>query len=46
MATVDAHGVIERSLALQLLLVTRVGEPAVGLEQNGRAEVLLRVPPV
>lgn len=45
-ATVDAHGVIERSLALQLLLVTRVGEPAVRLEQDGRAEVLLRVPPV
>lgn len=45
-AAVDAHGVIERSLALHLLLVTRVGEPAVGLEQDGGAEVLLRVPPV
>lgn len=45
-ATVQAHGVLESLLALGLLLVTGVGEPAVGLEQDGRAEVLLRVPPV
>lgn len=46
MATVDAHAVVEGRLALLGLLVTRVGQPAVGLQKHGRAEVLLRVPPV
>lgn len=46
MATVQAHGVVEGSLALGLLLIARVGKPAVGLEEDGGSQVLLRVPPV
>lgn len=46
MATVHGHAVIERSLALHLLLVTGIRQPSVGLEEDGWAEVLLRVPPV
>ena len=46
MAAVDAHGVVERGLALGLLLVAAVGNPAVRLQQDGGAEVFLRVPPV
>jgi hypothetical protein len=45
-AAVEGHGVIEGVLAGGGSLVTRVGDPAVGLEKNGGAEVLLRVPPV
>jgi hypothetical protein len=45
-ASVQAHGVVEGSLSLRLVLITRVGEPAVGLQEDGRSEVLLRVPPV
>jgi hypothetical protein len=45
-ATVQAHRVLKGLLALGLLLVAGVGEPAVGLQQNGGAKVLLRVPPV
>ena len=46
MAPVQAHRVVQRVLSLGLPLVTRVGEPAVRLEEDSRAEVLLRVPPV
>lgn len=45
-ATVQAHRVLEVVLALCRALVTRIGEPSVGLEQDGGAEVLLGVPPV
>lgn len=45
-APVQTHGVLEVLLALGLFLVTRVGQPAVRLQQNGRTQVLLRVPPV
>lgn len=45
-ASVQAHVVLEVGLALGGALVARVGEPAVRLEQDGRAKVLLRVPPV
>jgi hypothetical protein len=45
-ATVDAHAVIQGVLALGGLLVTGIGEPTVGLEEDGGSEVLLRVPPV
>jgi hypothetical protein len=45
-ATVDTHAVVEGSLALSGLLITGIGEPAEGLEQNGGSEVLLAVPPV
>jgi hypothetical protein len=45
-AAVEGHGVVEGVLAGGGSLVTRVGDPAVGLEEDGGAEVLLRVPPV
>lgn len=45
-ATVQAHGVVEGGLTLSLALVTGVGQPAVGLKEDGGSEVLLRVPPV
>lgn len=45
-ASVQAHAVVEGVLTLGLLLVTRVGDPAVRLEQDGGSEVLLLVPPV
>ena len=45
-AAVDAHAVVESGLALGGALVTRVGQPAVRLEEDGGAQVLLAVPPV
>jgi hypothetical protein len=45
-ATVDAHAVVESGLALGGALVTGIGQPAVRLEQDGGAKVLLAVPPV
>lgn len=45
-ATVHAHAVIQGVLALGGLLVSGVGQPAVGLEQDGGAKILLAVPPV
>jgi hypothetical protein len=45
-AAVEAHAVVERILALGLLLITGVGDPAVRLQKNGGAEVLLLVPPI
>lgn len=45
-APVDAHGVVESGLALGGALIARVDQPAVGLEQDGGAQVLLAVPPV
>ena len=45
-AAVQRHGVVESVLAGGGSLVTRVGDPAVGLEEDGGTEVLLRVPPV
>lgn len=46
MAAVEGHVVVEGLAALGMALVARVGEPAVGLEEDGGAEVLLSVPPV
>ena len=46
MASVQAHAVVEGVLALGLLLVSRIGDPSVGLEKDSGAEVLLLVPPV
>lgn len=45
-AAVEAHGVLKGLHALGLFLVARVGQPAVRLQQDRRAQVLLRVPPV
>lgn len=46
MASVQAHAVVERVLALLGPLVTRVVDPSVGLEKHGWAKILLGVPPV
>lgn len=46
MASVQAHAVVKGVLAFGLLLVTRVGDPAVRLKENGGSKVLLLVPPV
>lgn len=46
MASVKAHRVVQSILALGLPLVTGVDDPSVGLEEDGGAEVLLRIPPV
>jgi len=45
-ASVQAHGVVEGSLALWLLLITGIGKPSVGLKENSWTKVLLGVPPV
>ena len=45
-APVHAHAVVQRVLALLLLLISRVGEPSVALKEDGWTEVLLAVPPV
>lgn len=46
MATVQTHRVLEVGLSLGGALVTGIGEPSVGLKEDSRAKVLLRVPPV
>ena len=45
-APVQAHAVVELIQPLTGRFIARVGDPAVGLEEDGRAEVLLAVPPV
>jgi len=45
-ASVQAHAVIKGVLALRLLLITRVGDPAVRLKEDSGSEVLLLVPPI
>jgi len=45
-AAVQAHRVVEGVLALGSPLVAGIDQPPVRLEQDGGAEVLLRVPPV
>ena len=46
MAPVQAHAVVQHLLPLSLVLVAGVGEPAVRLQQHGRAEIFFAVPPV
>lgn len=46
MAPIQAHVVIQHRLPLALVLVAGIGEPAVRLQEDGGAEVLLAVPPV
>lgn len=45
-ATIQTHRVVEGVLALNFPLVTRVDQPPVGLEEDGRTQVLFCVPPV
>ena len=45
-ASVQTHAVVQHGFALGLVLVAGVGEPAVGCQQDGGAEVFFAVPPV
>jgi hypothetical protein len=45
-ASIQAHAVVKRLLPLSSLLVSAVGNPAVGLEEHSRAEILFAIPPV
>lgn len=44
--SVQTHAVVQHFFALGLVLVAGVGEPAVGCQQDGGAEVFFAVPPV
>jgi hypothetical protein len=46
MTAIHAHAVVESVESLARLFVTRVIDPTIALEENGRAEILLAVPPV
>ena len=46
MATVHTHAVVQSILTLFSLLITRIGQPTVRLEENGGTEVFFAVPPV
>jgi hypothetical protein len=46
MAAVHTHAVVQCMFPLFLLLISRIREPSVALQQNGGAEILLAVPPV
>ncbi len=45
-APVQTHAVVQHLLALGLVLVAGIGEPAVRLQEHGGAEVFFAVPPV
>ena len=45
-AAVELELVVQRGEALLRVLIARVGDPAVGLHEHGRSEVLVAVPPV
>ncbi len=46
MAPIQTHTIIQHRLPLTLMLIPRISQPAVGLQEHGGAEVLLAVPPV
>lgn len=46
MASIYTHRVIQRCLPLLGLLVSRIREPAIRLQQHSRTEIFLGVPPV
>lgn len=46
MATVEGEGVLKGLATLRSELISAVNHPAVSLHQDGRSEVLIRVPPV
>lgn len=46
MAAIEAHTIIEGRFPLFLVLVAGIGQPAVGLQKHGRAQVFLAIPPV
>ncbi len=46
MATIQTHTIIQRRLPLLLLLVPRIRQPSVALQQHCGTQILLRIPPV
>lgn len=46
MAPIKTHTIIQHRLPLLLALIPTIRQPAITLEQDGRAEVLFAVPPV
>ena len=46
MAPVQRHAVIQHTLPLLLVLIPGISQPAVRLQQDGRTQVFLAVPPV
>lgn len=46
MAAIEAHAVVERRFPLLLVLIAGIGQPAVRLQEHGRAEIFLAIPPV
>ena len=45
-AAVEPEGILEVVEALAGVLVAAVGDPAIGLQQDGRAQIAVLVPPV
>ena len=45
-AAIEAEGILEIVEALAGRLVARIDQPAIGLEQRGRAEIALAIPPI
>ena len=46
MAPVQTHAIIQHLLPLGLVLIPAIRQPAIGLQQHGRAEVFFAIPPV
>lgn len=46
MATIEAHAIVKRRFPLLLVLIAGIRQPAVGLQEHGRAEVFFAVPPI
>lgn len=46
MAAIEAEGIFQLVQALTRHFIAAVRQPAIGLEQNGRAKELIRIPPV
>ena len=46
MASVKAHAIVQGILALESLLVTRICDPSVRLEEDSWTQVLFAVPPI
>ncbi len=46
MTTIQTHRVVHLRFTFRFVLVARVGEPTERLQQDGRTQVLLRIPPI
>jgi len=45
-AAIQAHLVLKFLLTMRLVGIARISDPAVGLHEGGRAEILVLIPPV